>query len=189
MSKSPSSSAEFYEALGLALSRWGMVEDALCDLFIRLVVCGLTGRGFGMGKEKELPTGDGVFLLGNVFYATTNWRGRLEMLSNLMDKLVTDQALLSEWNAIKNKSARLYPRRNVLAHGMAWSGPNSDPETMNYSIFSTQRQTMSFQQICAASASFQRYAERITKLAIGANAHLASRKRYPEDFPDQTPVN
>lgn len=189
MPKLPSSSTEFYEALGVGITQWSRVEDAFCDLFSRLVVCGLTGRGMGMGKEKESPTGDGMFILGNVFYSTSNFRGRLELIENMMEKLVTDEEVLAEWNKVKNKAGRLYARRNVLAHGAAWSGDKCDPEFMTYSIFSTQDQRLDFQQMQEAAASFYKYAERITQLAIATNAHLASRKHYPEDFADKGAVN
>lgn len=188
MAQLPSSPGEFYEAVGLAIVQWSKVEDSFCDLFTRLTVCGLTGGGFGMGKEKEWPTGDGIFLLGNIFYSSSNFRGRLELLDNMMKRLVLDETLLAEWNAIKNKAGRQYQRRNVLAHGAAWSGDKCDPEFMQYSVFSTQVQKMDFQQIRDATASFVRYAERITKLAIGVNGSLASRKRYPEDSGDGATV-
>jgi hypothetical protein len=123
MPKLPSSSTEFYEALGLAIVQWNRVEDAFCDLFFRLTVCALTGRGMGMGKEKEMPTGEGIFILGNVFYSTTNFRGRLDLLDHMMKRLVHDQLLRAEWNAIKNKAGKLYQRRNVRR--TAQPGPGS----------------------------------------------------------------
>jgi hypothetical protein len=185
----PSSSTEFYEALGLAIVQWSRVEDAFCDLFTRLTICGLTGRGLGLGKDKEKATGEGHFLVGNIFYSTTNFRGRLELLDHMMERLVHDEPLQAEWNAIKNKAGKLYARRNILAHGAAWAGEHCDPEMMHYSVFSMQTQEMTFQQMQEATPSFYHYAERVTQLAIGVNAHLAGRKRYPEDFPDEVSAN
>lgn len=175
MSK-PHTPARFYQALGLAVAQWSRVEDAFCDLFCRLTLCAITGKGIGN------PTGEGFFILGNIFYSTTNFRARLELLDHIMRRLVYDKSLLSEWNAIRNKANRLYQRRNVLAHGTVWAGEKHDPETVRYSVFSTNyRQVMDYQKICAATPSFARYAERITRLAIDVNAHLALRKRDPED--------
>ena len=189
MAKPPSSPTAFYEALGLGIVQWSRVEDAMCDLFIRLTICGLTGRGMGLGRDKEQASSEGVFLLGNIFYGTTNFRGRLEMLDNMMKKLVTDDTLLADWNAIKNKSGKLYQRRNVLAHGAAWAGDNCDPELMTYSVFSNQNQQMDYQQITEVTPSFYNYAEKITQLAITVNKHLAGRKRFPQDLSDEEIIN
>lgn len=185
MPKLPNNTAEFYEALGLAIAQWSRVEDAFCDLFTRLTICSLTGQGIGFGPEKRLPESTGFFLLGNIFYSTTNFRGRLELLDSMMKKLVSDPELLAEWNAVKNKAGKLYARRNVLAHGTAWSGANAPLETMRYSIFSMQDQQMDFQQMLDATPSFYHYAERITQLAIDANAYLARREPSPQHILNQ----
>lgn len=189
MPKFPSSPSAFYEALGLGIVQWSRVEDAFCDLFTRLTICGLSGRGMGLGRDKEQAAGDGVFILGNIFYSTTNFRGRLDLLDHMMKRLVRNETLLTEWNAIKNKAAPLYKRRNVLAHGAAWSGDNCDPEFMTYSVFSTQDQKLDYQQLLQVTPSFYNYAERIRQLSIDVNKHLASRKRYPEDFQDENGSN
>jgi hypothetical protein len=176
MAKPPITTAQFYEALGLAVANWNRVEEAYCDLFGRLVLCALTGEGIGK------PEGEGVFILGNVFYSTSNFRGRLELIDHILSRLVFDEALLTEWSAIKNKSGRLYARRNVLAHGVPWAGENSDPEFIRYSIFvANARQHMDYQRICAATPSFFRYAKRVERFAIAATGYLARRKRCPED--------
>lgn len=176
----PHTPAEFYEAIGLAVTQWSKVEDALCDLFTRLTVCGLTGAGMGMGAEKRMPEGEGFFLLGNIFYSATNFRGRLDLLAHMMRRLVFDNDLQARWNAIRNKANRLYGRRNVLAHGTAWAGDKSDPEFVRYSIFAMNaRQEMNYERICAAVASFARFAENITQIAIDVNGHLAGRDRHP----------
>ena len=168
--------AHFYEAIGLAIAQWSRVEDALCDLFCRLVVCSLTGAGFGK------PEGEGVFILGNTFYSITNLNGRLALINYIMGRLVRDDGLLTEWNAIQNKAANLYKRRNVLAHGTPWAGEKSDPEFVRYSIFAmNNRIFMNYERICAATPSFARFAERITKLAIDVNAHFARRERHPKN--------
>jgi hypothetical protein len=178
---------EFYAALGHAIAQWSRVEDALCDLFIRLTICGLTGAGLGLGADKRHATGEGHFLLGNVFYSSTNFRSRLELLGHMIDRLVRDDALLTEWNAIRNKATKLYARRNVLAHGAAWGGDNAGLETMRYSVFSMQDQVMDFQQMEQAAPSFIKYAERITAFVINVNAHLAARKIPLPPSPEPSP--
>jgi hypothetical protein len=161
-------------------------------ILVRCLACHRsTFSGVGASDKPGAvhPQGEGFFILGNIFYSTSNFRGRLELTSHIMDRLVADIALKAEWNAIKNKAGRLYQRRNTLAHGAAWSGDASDPEFMRYSVFSVQDQSMNYEQMCEATPSFFNYAERIRKLAIDVNAHLASRKCYPEDFPDQAGVD
>ncbi len=130
----------------------------------------------GMGVNKEMPTGEGHFILGNIFYSSTNFRGRLDLLDHMFKRLILDPALAAEWRAVKNKASILYARRNVLAHGMAWGNETAGLDRMRYSIFSTQGQSMDYQQMIYAAPSFCRYAERITQLAINANAYLARRK-------------
>ncbi|PAP91401.1 hypothetical protein [Mesorhizobium wenxiniae] len=168
----PNTPSEFYEAIGLAVTQWSRVEDAFCDLFCRLVLCAISGGGIGK------PTGEGYFILGNVFYSSTNFRGRMDLLDHMVGRLVlNDAALLAEWNAIKNKGGILYSRRNVLAHGTVWAGEKSGPQTIRYSIFDSKaRQEMDYQRVCAATPSFSRYAERITEFAMAVNRHLADRR-------------
>ncbi|MER8672967.1 hypothetical protein [Mesorhizobium sp. M0037] len=168
MSK-PNTPSEFYEAIGLAVTQWSRVEDAFCDVFCRLVLCAISGKGTGN------PTGEGYFILGNVFYSSTNFRGRMEIMDHMVGRLVLKEpALLAEWNRIKNKASVLYARRNVLAHGTVWG--SQEPETIRYSIFDSKaRQEMDYTRICAATPSFSRFAERITAFAIAVNAHLAGR--------------
>lgn len=182
MAKEPITYAQFYEAVGNAVTTWGRVEDKLCDLFTRLTVCALTGGGMGIGSNNEMPTGDGFFILGQIFYAGTNFRAKIELLDHIFRRLVFDPALLAEWNAIKNKATRLYPRRNVLAHGQVWGREEVEPAFMRYSIFDQmKRGEMDYARICAATPSFGRYADRIEQLAIDANSYLARRERHPKD--------
>ena len=96
----------------------------------------------------------------------------------MMARLVRDEKILAEWNAVKNKATRLYARRNILAHGEAWNSEGSEAvNLMRYSVFSTSEQEMGYQQMVEATSSFFAYAERVRKLAIDVNAHLATRKR------------
>ena len=174
--------AQFYEAVGSALATWGRVEDKFCDLFTRLTICSLTGKGLGMGKEKVMPAGEGFFIVGQIFYGGTNFRGRTELIGHIFRRIVFDPALLAEWNAVKNKATRLYARRNVLAHGQVWGREEVDPSYLRYSIWEQmKRGEMDYARICAATPSFARYADRIEQLAIDANAYLSRRESYPEN--------
>lgn len=180
MAKEPITYAQFYEAVGAAVTTWGRVEDKFCDLFTRLTVCALTGGGMAVGPKNEMPNGEGFFILGQIFYAGTNFRAKIELLDHMLRRLVFDPPLVAEWNAIKNKATRLYARRNVLAHGQVWGREEVEPAFMRYSIFEAlKRGEMDYARICAATPSFARYADRIEQLSIAANRHLAARKRHP----------
>lgn len=164
---------QFHEAVGSGLSKWALVEDAFRNLFSRLVICAVTGGGM----LKANP--DGHWVLGNVFHSSTNFRARIELIDQIFRFLIQDAALLAEWNAVKNKATRLYPRRNILAHGMVWGNASEGALCIGYSIFDEGKRDviMKYQQVCATAPSFQRYAERVDALAIAANNHLASRSQ------------
>lgn len=164
--------AQFHEAAGSAVSAWGGVEDALCDLFTRLVVCSVTGRGI----VNYLGNADGMWVVGGIFYGTTNLKARVEMIDRIIQRLVHDGDLKAEWIKIKDHSRTLYGRRNILAHGQVWGNDTKGASVVAYSIFDESRRVhMSYQQACAATPSFAQYRERITNLAIAINAHLAER--------------
>jgi hypothetical protein len=163
---------QFYQAVGSAMTQWGIVENALRDLFTRLVACSITGRGMGPVHF------DGYWVLGNVFFASTNLRARLQLLDLIFEKIVPDEELTKEWSATKNKALRLYKRRNILAHGMVWGHSEVGATHIAYSIFDDgSRGHLDYQQACAQTASFARLAERITRLAINTNAYLAANPR------------
>ena len=158
----------FHEAAGSALAAWGSVEEALCDLFSRLVICSVTGKGVLTAHP------DAHWVMGSVFYSSTNLGTRLNLLDRLIKRLVNDDALLVESNVVLNKARRLYQRRNVLAHGQVWG--NVTASLMTYSIFDdSKRKSLNYEQVCAATPSFKRYADRVTSLAIAVNQHLAAR--------------
>lgn len=168
---------EFHLAAGKALAEWAAIEDAFRDLFSRLVICSVTRCGALEAKP------DGFWVLGSVFYSSTNFRARLDLLDRIIRRLVLDKNILGEWNAVKNKATRLYARRNILAHGHVYGNLEGGASCMAYSIFDdSKRQDMNYVQICAATPSFARYKERVNDLAIAANKHLASRKRDPEQL-------
>ena len=166
----PDSYEEFYSAVGLAIFQWSRVESAFRDVFIRLILCGLTGKGLGHFQ------GEGVFLLGTVFDSTGNIPGRLSLIDHMVKRLVTDDFLKAEWKSIKKRSVALLADRNVLVHGESWNGANSEiPQYMRYSVFSKDDKEMEFKDIVQATPEFFGYAERITTFAINVNAHLAQR--------------
>ncbi|WP_309602914.1 DUF4395 family protein [Sphingomonas sp.] len=100
MTTRPITFNEFHEASGAALAQWATVEDAFCDLFTRLVWCAVSGSGM---REQDHCSTDGFWVLGSVFYSSTNFRARIDLLDRNFRFLVKDAALLSEWNAVKNK--------------------------------------------------------------------------------------
>ena len=176
----PKSYEEFYSAVGLAIFQWSRVESAFRDVFIRLILCGLTGKGMGNFQ------GEGVFLLGTVFDSTGNLPGRLSLINHMVMRLVTDDQLKAEWKFIKKRSLKLLTDRNVLVHGEAWNRENSEiPQFVRYSVFSKDDKEMNFDGIVQATPEFFDYAERVTKFAINVNAHLA--KRNVREIPSSEP--
>ena len=91
---------EMYCAIGRAITAWQHVEDGLCDLFNRIVICSIAG------SMSSAPRA--FFLTGNIFYSFTNLRARLVMMDNLIEGTITDANLAGEWNAIKNKVLSIY---------------------------------------------------------------------------------
>lgn len=163
---------EFYASVGSALTAWSKVEEAFRDLFIRIVACAVTGAG--MGKVHN----DGFWILGDAFYASTNFAARRALIGRSLRKLVNDEALIAEWNAVNNRAGELYKRRNVLAHGQAWSGSGEPLETLRSSIFDqANRRKMTYHQICAQTPSFEQFSKRVEALAIAVNAYLAEHPR------------
>ncbi len=69
-------------AIGRATTAWQHVEDGLCDLFNRIVICSIAG------SMKSAPRA--FFLTGNIFYSFTNLRARLVMMDNLIEGTITD---------------------------------------------------------------------------------------------------
>lgn len=159
----------FHAAMGRAIAEWASVEDAMRDLFTRLVVCGVTGRGMVLSS-------DAIFIPSMIFYSSTNFRSRLELMGRIFDRLIEDEALRSEWNAIINNANRLYAKRNIIAHGATWGNEAEGLTHIGWSPLEGKKMKMlSFQQVNEAAESFSKYAERVGDLAIAANHHLAAR--------------
>jgi hypothetical protein len=156
-------SEEFYCAVGRATTAWALVEDALFDLFSRLVTWHLT--------KSARPAGQSHFILGLVFYSSTNLRGRLDLLEKIIEKSVTEPDLLKEWKSIRNRVNTIYSRRSTLEHSHAW-GSSGSLSILIPSIFAGSSKEMNYQQIVAAYDSFRRSAQRIENFAIAVNRHL-----------------
>lgn len=156
---------DFYQMVGRASTGWMLVEEAVLDVFTRSV---LYSVGNGLTNEKP----HALFVLGNIFYSSTNLRGRLKMIADVLNRVVTDPAILSEWNAVTNRLLTLYKRRNVLAHGAVW-GNDAGASCIMASLFDTGRKQLSYAQVCACVQSFERMAERLHKLAQSIGSHLA----------------
>ena len=155
---------QFYEAVGKASSAWVSVEDAMLDVFSRLVLISIAGTALS-------PKPEGHWVIGNIFYASTNLRGRLDMIGQIIDRLVADEDLKLQWKTVDNKISLLYKRRNVLAHGAVWANESGASIIMG-SIFSSQRRSLDYAQTCACALSFRKLADRISAYAVAVNASL-----------------
>jgi hypothetical protein len=155
---------EFYMATGKAISAWQSLEDALCDIFSRIVICSIAGT---MSTNPIASR-----LIGGIYYSSTNFRSNLSMITNAIDMTISDEEVKYEWNAICNKAIKLYKRRNTLAHGQVW-GNDEGASTVAASIFNTNaRNFLNFEQVCASHRSFTELAERSRELAIKINRLL-----------------
>jgi hypothetical protein len=161
----PITFSQFYEANGTALAAWVAVEDAFCNLFTRLVICSVTGRGVLVSAD------DGLWVVPSIFHSSTNLRSRID---RIFRHLIKDEYLITEWEAITEKSRTLYGRRNVIAHGHVW-GNSDGAHCVAYPLHADRRKRMSYQQTCGASLSFRKYQERIERLAIASHDILAAR--------------
>jgi len=173
--------AQFHEAIGSAVTTWAAVEDAFCDLFTRLVICSVTGSGILASKPV------GLWVVPSIFHSSNNLRSKTELIDRIFRRLITDEALIAEWESIHDKSRRLYSRRNVMAHGHVW-GNHEGASCVAYALHAdSRRMNLSYQQVCAATPSFRKYRDRIEALAIEANKLLATRiQSGSKDFSHQT---
>lgn len=168
MSKSKRVSFEaFYEATGKASAAWQMVEDAICDVFTRAVICSIAGSMLNTPPRSAL-------LVGGIFYSSTNLRARLDMVTQILDQLKLSAELAKEWNTIENKTNDLYKRRNIIAHGHVWGNEQGASSVMASLLNFKARSSMTYDQVCACEQSFKRLAERTTKFAIALNKALVS---------------
>jgi hypothetical protein len=161
----PVSFEEFYMATGKAIAAWQALEDALCDVFSRTVICTIAGTMLGNPIANRL--------IGGIFYSSTNFRSNLNMIESAIEMTINDEEIKAEWNAIRNKALTLYKRRNTLAHGHVW-GNEAGASSVAASLFNANaRNHLNYEQVCASQRSFSRLAERSTTLAIRINHFLA----------------
>jgi hypothetical protein len=156
---------DFYCAVGKASTAWMALEDAILDVFARSV---LYSVGDGLSNRKP----HAMFVLGNIFYASTNFRGRLKMIADVLNRIVTEETITSEWNAVSNRLLKLYKRRNVLAHGGVW-GNGAGASCIMGSLFDTGRKQLTYVQVCACERSFRDMSKRLQLLAVSIGSHLA----------------
>lgn len=160
----PVSFEEFYMATGKAIAAWQSLEDALCDVFSRTVICAIAGTMHGNPVASRL--------IGGIFYSSTNFRGNLNMIENAIGMTMDEEGINAEWCAIRNKAITLYKRRNTLAHGHVCG--NEGASFVAASLFNTNaRSCLNYEQVCASELSFTRLAKRSTALAIRINHFLA----------------
>lgn len=157
----------FYEAIGRGITAWALVENALCDLFSRAVICSIKGSIKGATFEMH-------WVVGNVFNSITNLPARLKMIDDTLNRVVSDPDILTEWSAVRNKVGTNYPRRNALAHGAVW-GNDGGASVLGYPLFSSKEQIATYKQVCEWQSSFKKLEDRVTDLAIKVNKHVAER--------------
>jgi hypothetical protein len=159
----------FYDAMGRATSAWAQLEDALRDLFTHLII-------FSVSGTPAFPHHNmGIWVLGDVFYSSTNFRARLSLLERIVHTVLFEEELISEWNAIQNRSLEKYKRRNLLAHGLVY-GNGDEKGFIRFSILdSSNRRVMNYKQTCAASQSFRRLAGRISLFRLRIMQTVAAR--------------
>jgi len=157
---------EFYRATGKAIAAWQTVEDALCDVFSRTVICTIAGTMLGNPIAYRL--------VGNIFYSSTNLRSNLSMITNAIGLAIADEEIKAEWHSIQVKATDLYKRRNTLAHGHVW-GNEEGASLVAASLFnSSARKSLTYEQVCASERSFQQLADRARNLAIKINKAIVS---------------
>lgn len=163
---------EFYEAVGRGMSAWAGVEDALCDVFCRIMTCCI-------GGDMKAGTHENLRLVGNMFNSITNIPARLAMLDDMVAAEITDATLTAEWRSLRNKVADNYKRRNVLAHQGVWGSGTGSGEGASFlrgPFWSAKRTMYDFKQVSSWSSSFKALEERTTEFAIAANKWLVENR-------------
>lgn len=158
----------FYEAVGRGITGWAMVEGALCDVFSRILICAIGG---GM----RAATHDNLWVVGNVFNSITNIPARLQMIDDMVGRLVTDEELLKEWSALKSKVEANYKRRNRLAHQPIW-GDDEGASFIRAPMWSSRKETYDYDQVVAWASSFKRLENRTTDFAVAINKWLVENR-------------
>ena len=167
MSEESVSWETFYEAVGRGVTAWGLVENALTDLFSRLVICAIRGSILGVGFDQ-------IWIVSNVLNSISNFGARLQIVEDTFTRLITDEALRAEWKTVKNKLNDKYKWRVMLAHG-AVAGNEAGASFIAAPMFSSKDAYYTYDQVADWPASFKSLEHRVTELAITANKHLADK--------------
>ncbi|MBI1198536.1 MAG: hypothetical protein GC203_11795 [Phenylobacterium sp.] len=163
---------EFYEAIGRGMTAWSGVENALCDVFSRILICCI-GGGMKAGTHQNL------WLVGNIFNSITNLPARLGMIDDMVQREVSDPALLGEWKTLKNKVGTLYKKRNVLAHCGVWGSGTDSGEGASFlraPFFSSKDEVYGFQQVTSWPSSFKALEDRTTEFAVAVNKWIVDNR-------------
>lgn len=160
---------QFYEAVGRATSAWQNIEDRL-----RRVLTTALDHSFGAPSKSPWWRSPNYQVAAEIFFATTNFRTTLNMLSGVLGHLDLQDAHLSEWKAIQNKANALYKKRNIIVHGHVW-GNDGLLSAVGYSLLKPvpKRDLLSYAQICACEGSFLAQAERIENFDKSIREHLS----------------
>lgn len=160
------SHTEYFEAVGRSITAWQAVENQLTGLFSRLLVCAFHGT-------LRQATFDHLWISGNILNSITNVNTRLDLVGSTFDRLVKDEALTAQWNALRNKIKEKYKYRNALAHGTAW-GNEQGMSSLGSPMFSSREQNYPSTQVKSWEGSFKNLADRIENFAIAVNYYLVA---------------
>lgn len=137
--------SDFYEATGRATA-WQKVEDAICDVFTRAVICSIAGSMLKVPRRS-------VSMLGGIFYSSTNFRGRVDMVTRVLGQINVDEVLQKEWNSIVKKADELYLRRNIIAHGHVWGNQDGASSVQASLLDRKARKSLTYIQVCQCEQS------------------------------------
>lgn len=158
--------SEYFEAVGRSITAWQEVENQLTGLFSRLLVCAFHGT-------LSRATFDHHWIAGNILNSITNVNTRLDLVDSTFHRLVADEALRTEWNALRNRIKEKYKQRNALAHGTAW-GNDEGMSLLGSPMFSSRQQHYRAAQVKTWEGSFKALAARTEGFAIAVNRHLVA---------------
>ncbi|MBO6816492.1 MAG: hypothetical protein JJ891_16680 [Rhizobiaceae bacterium] len=163
---------QFYEATGRANAAWQHIEDGICDIFSRTLICSISGT-----MKTFHP--NAMRLTYGIFYASTNIRTRLGMVTTLVNELIDDQEINNEWRSINNKTLNLYKRRNLIAHGYVW-GNQEGASLVRGSIHQVSHNNygLNICQVKASEIAFKKLGDRSCDLAIKINKYFSARRKH-----------
>ena len=127
--------SNFFETIGITISRWQGIENMLLALFTKLIA------------HRN------VYGLSEAFLSIVSLRTRLEMVNAVAVSVVTEE-LLTEWKSLYRRIDKCSRKRNTIAHGNSrYITGNS---TANDFILETKADTagLSKEQIAELGALF-----------------------------------